>query len=82
MSLLAKRYAEALFVLATQQGAVDAVGADLAAVHAALGAPGARALVTSARAPGAASAACSADRSPATASTAPCWLARANSASA
>lgn len=47
MSLLAKRYAEALFVLATQQGAVDAVGSDLAAVHAALGAPGARALVTS-----------------------------------
>lgn len=47
MSLLAKRYAEALFALATQQGAVDAVAADLAAIHAALATPAACALVTS-----------------------------------
>jgi F-type H+-transporting ATPase subunit delta len=47
MSLLAKRYAEALFALASQQGAVDAVAGDLSALHAALAAPGARALVTS-----------------------------------
>lgn len=47
MSLLAKRYAEALFALATQQGAVDAVAADLAAIDAALAAPAARALVNS-----------------------------------
>lgn len=47
MTLLAKRYATALHVLATQQQAVDAVGADLAAVHAALAAPAARALITS-----------------------------------
>lgn len=47
MTLLAKRYATALFALATQKGAVDAVAADLAALHAALASPGARALVTS-----------------------------------
>lgn len=47
MSLLAKRYAEALFALASKQGAVDAVAGDLAAVHAALASPAARALVTS-----------------------------------
>ena len=47
MSLLAKRYAEALFALATQQGAVDAVAADLAAIHSALATPAARALVVS-----------------------------------
>lgn len=47
MTLLAKRYATALHVLATQQQAVDAVAADLAAVHAALASPAARALITS-----------------------------------
>jgi F-type H+-transporting ATPase subunit delta len=47
MSLLAKRYAEALFALANQQGAVDATATELAAVHAALASPGARALLTS-----------------------------------
>jgi len=47
MSLLAKRYAEALFALATKQGVVDAVASDLAAIAAALASPAARALVTS-----------------------------------
>ena len=47
MSLLGKRYAEAVFALAQKQGAVDAVAADLAAVHQALAHPTARALVTS-----------------------------------
>ncbi|MBL9078772.1 MAG: ATP synthase F1 subunit delta [Planctomycetes bacterium] len=47
MTLLAKRYATALHLLARQQGAVDAVAADLRALHAALSAPAARALLTS-----------------------------------
>lgn len=47
MTLLAKRYATALHVLATQQQAVDAVAADLAAVHVALASPAARSLITS-----------------------------------
>ena len=36
MSLLGKRYATALYALATEQGSVDAVGADLATIHAVL----------------------------------------------
>lgn len=47
MTLLAKRYATALHSLAQEQDAVDAIGADLLAVHGALEAPGARALLTS-----------------------------------
>lgn len=47
MTLLAKRYAAALHALATEQNVVDAVGKDLAALHAALALPGARALVSS-----------------------------------
>lgn len=47
MTLLAKRYATALHVLATEQNAVDATAADLAALHTALQSPGARALITS-----------------------------------
>ncbi len=47
MTLLAKRYATAVFALATQQNAVDAVGNDLAALHAELAVPAARALLTS-----------------------------------
>lgn len=47
MTLLAKRYAEALQALAAEQGAVDAVLADLHALHQALAAPAARALLTS-----------------------------------
>lgn len=47
MTLLAKRYATALHVLAQQQGAVDAVDADLQALHRALAGPAAKALLTS-----------------------------------
>ena len=47
MSLLGKRYAHALHSLAQEQNAVDAIGSDLAAIHAALTAPGARALLAS-----------------------------------
>ena len=47
MTLLAKRYASALFTLAKEKGAVDAVASDLAALHAELHAPGASALLTS-----------------------------------
>ncbi len=47
MTLLAKRYASALHALAKEQGAVDAVAADLAALHAALATPGARAVISS-----------------------------------
>lgn len=47
MTLQAKRYATALHALAAQQSVVDAVAADLAAIHAVLLAPAARALLTS-----------------------------------
>ncbi|HEB54166.1 MAG TPA: ATP synthase F1 subunit delta [bacterium] len=47
MSLLAKRYAGALFALAKEKGAVDAVAADLSALYAELHAPGAGELLTS-----------------------------------
>ncbi|MBL8730483.1 MAG: ATP synthase F1 subunit delta [Planctomycetes bacterium] len=47
MTLLAKRYATALFLLSQQQGAVDAVAADVQVLHAALAGPAARALLTS-----------------------------------
>jgi len=47
MTLLAKRYATALYALAAQQNAVDAVGADLAVVQAVFSDPAARALLTS-----------------------------------
>lgn len=47
MTLLAKRYATALLSLAKAAGAVDAVGADLRTLHAALASPAARALLTS-----------------------------------
>lgn len=47
MTLLAKRYATALHLLAQEQGVVDAVERDLAALHAALGTPAAQALLTS-----------------------------------
>jgi F-type H+-transporting ATPase subunit delta len=47
MTLLAKRYASALFTLAKDKGAVDAVASDLAALHGELHAPGASALLTS-----------------------------------
>ena len=53
MTLLGKRYATALHALASQKGAVDGVAVvdgvarDLAAVHAALASPAARALITS-----------------------------------
>lgn len=47
MTLLAKRYATALHALATEQKVVDQVAADVAAVHAALGSPAARALIQS-----------------------------------
>ncbi len=47
MTLLAKRYASALFTLAKEKGAVDAVAADLAALHGELHAPGASALLSS-----------------------------------
>jgi len=47
MTLLAKRYASALFTLAKDKGAVDAVASDLAALHSELHAPGASALLSS-----------------------------------
>lgn len=47
MTLLAKRYASALFTLAKEKGAVDAVASDLAALHGELHAPGASALLSS-----------------------------------
>jgi len=47
MTLLAKRYASALFTLAKEKGAVDAVAADLASLHSELHAPGALALIGS-----------------------------------
>lgn len=47
MTLLAKRYATALFALAKDKGAVDAVAADMAALHGELHAPGAKALLSS-----------------------------------
>ena len=43
MTLLAKRYASALFTLAKDKGAADAVASDLAALHGELHAPGASA---------------------------------------
>ena len=47
MTLLGKRYASALHALATEQGAADAVGKDLEAVHAALADPRVRPVLTS-----------------------------------
>ncbi len=47
MTLLAKRYATALFLLSKQQGAVDAVARDAQVLHEALASPAARALLTS-----------------------------------
>lgn len=47
MTLLARRYAAALYALAAEQQAVDALGADLQALHAAFAEPGARALIAS-----------------------------------
>lgn len=47
MTLLAKRYATALHMLAQQQACVDAIDADLRALHAALATPAAKALLTS-----------------------------------
>lgn len=47
MTLLGKRYATALYALATEKGSVDAVAADLATIHAVLAAPAARALLAS-----------------------------------
>lgn len=47
MTLLAKRYASALFALATEQNAVDAVGRDLAALHELFADDAARAVLTS-----------------------------------
>lgn len=47
MTLLAKRYASALFALAKEKGALDALTSDLATVHAELAVPAARALLTS-----------------------------------
>jgi len=47
MSLLAKRYATALHGLAVAANAVDAVAADVAALHGALASAAARALLTS-----------------------------------
>jgi F-type H+-transporting ATPase subunit delta len=47
MTLLAKRYATALHLLACQQGAVEAVEADLRWLHAVLAEPAARTLVVS-----------------------------------
>ncbi len=47
MTLLAKRYATALHLAAKAAGAVDQVGGDVQALHAALASPAARALVTS-----------------------------------
>jgi F-type H+-transporting ATPase subunit delta len=47
MTLLAKRYASALFALAKEKGAIDALASDLAALHGELHAPGAAALISS-----------------------------------
>lgn len=47
MTLLAKRYATALFALAKDKGAADAVAADMAVLHSELHSPGASALLTS-----------------------------------
>lgn len=47
MTLLAKRYATALFALAKEKGVADAVASDLAALHGELHAPNAAALLTS-----------------------------------
>jgi F-type H+-transporting ATPase subunit delta len=47
MSLLARRYANALFLAAREQGAVAAVGKDLEVLHAALAAPSAKAVLLS-----------------------------------
>lgn len=47
MTLLAKRYASALFALARDNGAIDAVAADLEALHAELHAPHAAQLLAS-----------------------------------
>ena len=47
MTLLAKRYASALFTLAKEKGAADAVAADLAVLHGELHAPGAAELISS-----------------------------------
>lgn len=47
MTLLAKRYAEAVYASAKGQGAVDNVAADLQAVQQSLSAPAAQALLTS-----------------------------------
>jgi F-type H+-transporting ATPase subunit delta len=47
MTLLAKRYAEAVYASAKAQGAVDTVAADLHAIQQNLAAPAAKALLTS-----------------------------------
>ena len=47
MTLLAKRYATALFALAKDKGAVDAIASDLSQLHGELHAPHAAALLTS-----------------------------------
>lgn len=47
MTLLAKRYASALFTLAKDKGALDAIASDLAALHGELHAPHAAELLTS-----------------------------------
>lgn len=47
MTLLAKRYATALFALAKDKGAADAVASDMAALHGELHAPGASELLSS-----------------------------------
>lgn len=47
MSLLARRYANALFLAAREQGAIAAVGKDLEVLHHALSAPGAKAVLLS-----------------------------------
>lgn len=47
MTLLAKRYATALFALAKDKGAADAVASDMAALHGELHSPGADALLSS-----------------------------------
>ena len=47
MTLLAKRYAEAVYAAAKGQGAVDTVAADLHAIQQSLAAPAAKALLTS-----------------------------------
>lgn len=47
MTLLAKRYAAALFALAQEQGGTDQLGAELSALHAACTDPATRAVLTS-----------------------------------